>query len=65
MDIEKKREDNINFQFDLAHIGVCLELHAIMIEEGKYIFSYTCYTMSSQEKHTFCEFLVDLKIPNG
>jgi len=42
-----------------------LELHATMIEEGKYTFPYVCYTMPSQEKHAFCEFLVDLKLPDG
>jgi len=41
------------------------ELHATMIEEGKYTFSCACYTMSSQEKYAFCEFLVDFKVPDG
>jgi len=65
MDLEKKTKDNINFRFDLAHMGIRWELHPTMIEEGKYTFPYACYTMSSQEKHAFCQFLVDLKVPDG
>jgi len=65
MDLEKKTKDNVNSEFDLAHMGIHLELYATMIEEGKYTFSYACYTMSAQEKHAFCEILVDLKVPDG
>jgi len=34
-------------------MGIRPELHATMIEEGKYTFPYACYTMSAQEKHAF------------
>jgi len=50
MDLEKKTKDNINSRFDLAHMGIHLELHPTMIEKGKYTFLYACYIMSSQEK---------------
>jgi len=46
-------------------MGVYVQLLVTMIEKGKYTFPYACYTMSSQEKHAFCEFLVDLKYPDG
>jgi len=65
MDLEKKRQIQYKLRLDLAHMGKHVELHLTMIEEGKYTFLYACYTMPSQEKHTFCEFLVDLKISNG
>jgi len=45
--LKKKTKDNINSGFDLAHMGICSELHPTMIEEGKYKFPYACYTMSS------------------
>jgi len=62
MNLENKTKDNINSRF---HMGVYVQLLVTMIEKGKYTFPYACYTMSSQEKHAFCEFLVDLKYPDG
>jgi len=46
-------------------MGIRVELDPTMIEEGRYTFLYACYTMSFQEKHTFCKFLVDLKVFYG
>ena len=65
MDLEKKTKDNINSRFNLIYMGIRPKLHATMIEEGKYTFPYACYIMSTQEKHGFYEFLVDLKVPDG
>jgi len=65
MNVEKKTKDNMNSWFDLVHMGIRVKLHATMIEEGKYTSPYACYTMSYQEKHAFCEFLVDLKVPDS
>ena len=37
-----------------------------MFKEGNiHTFQHSCHTVSSQEKHTFCQFLVDLKVSDG
>ena len=65
MNLEGKTKDSIKSRFDLECMGIRPELHATMVEEGKYTFQHACYTMSSQEKYAFCQFLVDLKVPDG
>lgn len=65
MNMEGKTKDNLTSRFDLEFMGIRRELHATETTEGTYTFSQACYTLSSDEKHSFCEFLQDLKVPDG
>jgi len=65
MNLEGKTKDSIKSRFDLECMGIRPGLHATMVEEGKYTFLHACYTMSSKKKRAFCQFLVDLKVPDG
>ncbi|OMO91602.1 hypothetical protein CCACVL1_07067 [Corchorus capsularis] len=46
-------------------MGIRPELHATAIGDGRYVFPPACYTLSKDEKRVFCQFLNDLKVPDG
>jgi len=66
MNLDGKTKDNINSHFFyLKCLGIRAEFHVTMIGEGKYAFLHAHLTRSSKEKYVFCQFLVDLKVPDG
>ncbi|OMO86779.1 hypothetical protein CCACVL1_09462 [Corchorus capsularis] len=46
-------------------MGIRPELHATPTGDGRYVFRPACYTLSKDEKRVFCQFLNDLKVPDG
>ncbi|XP_039140530.1 uncharacterized protein LOC120277753 [Dioscorea cayenensis subsp. rotundata] len=65
LNIESKTKDTINSRFDLEDMGIRPELHATTTSDGRYMFRPACYTLSKDEKRSFCQFLNDLKVPDG
>lgn len=64
MNAKGKIKDDINTQLDLKEMNIRPELHPI--EKGeKYEVPTLCYTLYPQEKHNFCLFLKNLKVPDG
>ena len=62
MNAKGKTKDTINLRLKLKEINIRPELHPI--EKGeKYEVPIACYTLSPQEKHNFCLFLKNLKVP--
>ncbi|XP_020092842.1 uncharacterized protein LOC109713253 [Ananas comosus] len=80
MNIDGKSKDNLNARKDLMAMGLRKELHLIPIQ-GKeidiqnsvqtignskpYKMPSAFYTLSKDERQLFCQFLMDLKLPDG
>ncbi|WMV07748.1 hypothetical protein MTR67_007374 [Solanum verrucosum] len=64
MNAKGKTKDTINTRLDLKEMNIRPELHPIQKGE-KYEVPTACYTLSPQEKHNFCLFLKNLKVPDG
>lgn len=64
MNIKGKTKDTINTRLDLQAMNIRPDLHPIQ-EGSKFILPAASYTLSSEEKHRFCLFLKQLKLPDG
>ncbi|CAN1761750.1 hypothetical protein LINPERHAP1_LOCUS8021 [Linum perenne] len=58
--IQNKRKRHI-----LESMGIRKELHLIKRSEGKYVKPHACYTMTREERKDFCQFLKEVKFPDG
>ncbi|XP_020085892.1 uncharacterized protein LOC109708518 [Ananas comosus] len=71
MDNDGKSKDNLNARMDLMEMGIRKELYPIPIKASdtgivsKYKIPAACYTMSKVERLSFCNFLKNLKLPDG
>ena len=62
--IQGKTNDGLNTCQDLAKMGICDQLHSR--SDGKKIYlPPTCYTLSINEKTSFCQCLWHMKVPQG
>ena len=64
MNIKGKTKDNLRSCLDLKGIGIREELHPIS-HGKKVLLPCECYTLSTDEKRVFCEFLTKVKFPDG
>lgn len=65
LNLDGKKKDNIKSRFDLELMKIRPELHAPPTGDGKFLFHPACYTMTLAEKKAFCEFLREIKVPDG
>lgn len=65
LNLDGKTKDTIKYRFDMELMGIRRELHATLAGDGKYIVHPACYTMSSHQRKAFCEFLTQIKVPDG
>lgn len=63
--IDGKNKDTIKARLDLQDIGIISELHLQRMVNGKYSMPRACFSMSHEERLQFCEFLKEVKLPDG
>ncbi|XP_050238212.1 uncharacterized protein LOC126687698 [Mercurialis annua] len=64
MDLKGKTKDTLKSRLDLQAMKIRKELHPIK-HGDKYKIPLASYTLSTEDKHRFCLFLKDLKVPDG
>nr|XP_016461044.1 PREDICTED: uncharacterized protein LOC107784425 isoform X1 [Nicotiana tabacum] len=64
LNIKGKTKDTIKTQLDLQAMNIRKELYPIK-NGDKYDLPTACYTLSPEEKYKFCDFLNNLKVPDG
>lgn len=64
MNIKGKTKDTVKSRLDLEAMNIRQELHPIQ-KGDKLVLPAATYTLTPQEKHTFCMFLKQLKVPDG
>ncbi|XP_073109285.1 uncharacterized protein [Elaeis guineensis] len=64
LDIKGKTKDTLKGRFDLVDMNIRHNLHSY-IENGKLKMPVATYTLSPQEKIAFCNFLSNLRVPDG
>lgn len=64
MNIQGKTKDTLKSRHDLKDLGLRPTLHPIKVGD-KWKMPPAPYTFSSSEKQTFCNFLKELKVPDG
>ncbi|XP_073109657.1 uncharacterized protein [Elaeis guineensis] len=64
LDIKRKTKDTLKGRFDLVDMNIRHNLHPY-IENGKLKMLVATYTLSPQEKIAFCNFLSNLRVPDG
>ncbi|KAJ8771877.1 hypothetical protein K2173_027054 [Erythroxylum novogranatense] len=66
MNVEGKTKDTIKDRLDLEDMNIWKELHLIRAADGTFVGKPpACYTMSLDEKKKFCEFVKQVKFPDG
>jgi hypothetical protein len=66
LDIPGKTKDHLNARFDLVEMGIRKELQPFQSSEhGKVQVAKACFSMTKNEKMTFCLVLKDAKLPQG
>ncbi|XP_020080160.1 uncharacterized protein LOC109703846 isoform X2 [Ananas comosus] len=62
--IDGKSKDNLNARLDLKEMGIRSELHPI--DNGNnFVIPQACYTLNLDERRVVCQFLANLKVPDG
>ncbi|KAF5446854.1 hypothetical protein F2P56_032452 [Juglans regia] len=64
MNIDGKSKDSANARRDLANLGIRKELH-LQQDGDRYAMRLACYQLNKLEKRSFCEWLVNVKFPDG
>lgn len=64
LDIAGKTKDNVKVRLDLQNMNIKKELHPIH-EGNKLLKPHACYTLTSDERIKFCQFLKPVKFPDG
>ncbi|XP_073109458.1 uncharacterized protein [Elaeis guineensis] len=64
LDIKGKTKDTLKGRFDLVDMNIRHNLHPY-IENSKLKMPVATYTLSPQEKIAFCNFLSNLRVPDG
>lgn len=64
MNIPGKTKDNINSRRDLELLGYKKELH-LRHEGDRVTMPHALYTLHENERNKFCEWLADIKFPDG
>ena len=64
LQIERKTKDTISARLDLQDMGIRCELH-LKDKGSSYEIPLACYTLKKEHKVAFCEFIRDIKFPDG
>ncbi|XP_052176708.1 uncharacterized protein LOC127791014 [Diospyros lotus] len=64
MNIKGKTKDTVKSRLDLEAMNIRPELHPIQ-KGDKFVLPTATYTLTHEEKHTFCMFSKQLKVPDG
>ena len=64
MNIEGKTKDNAKARLDLQELGIRKELH-LTRSGDKFIMPPACYTLSADERKSWCEWFKSVKFPDG
>ena len=64
MNVDGKTKDTVKSRMDLELMGIRKELHLKLVGD-KFVVPPACYTLSSDEKKRFCEWLKLVKFPDG
>lgn len=68
LDIKGKSKDHLGARLDLQELGIRKELHPIRLADQssrKVQLAKACFSMTPNEKRTFCLVLKDAKLPQG
>jgi hypothetical protein len=65
LDMPRKSKDGLKSHIDLVQFELRPELHPISRPSGKYFLPPTSYTLTAEEKKTFCQSLRGVRVPTG
>jgi hypothetical protein len=65
LDMPRKSKDGLKSRTDLVRFELRLELHPISRPNGKYFLPPASYTLTPEEKKTFCQCLRGVRVPMG
>ncbi|CAN1121606.1 hypothetical protein LINPERHAP2_LOCUS866 [Linum perenne] len=60
-----KTKDTVKARQDLEKMGLRKDLHLVKRSDGKYEMPHACYTMTKEERKNFCQFMKEVKFPDG
>jgi hypothetical protein len=65
LDMSRKSKDGLKSRTNLVQFELRPELHPISRPNGKYFLSPASYTLTAEEKKTFCQCLCGVRVPMG
>lgn len=65
MDLDGKGKDNLNARRDLQLMEIRKAMHPQILDGGKVYLPHSCFAMNNMEKTMFCNFLKNVKVPDG
>jgi hypothetical protein len=65
LDMPRKTNDELKSRADLVQFDLRLELHPILRPNGKHFLPPASYTLTVEEKKTFCQCLRGVQVPTG
>jgi hypothetical protein len=65
LDMSRKSKDRLKSRTNLVQFELRPELHPISRPNGKYFLSLASYTLTAEEKKTFCQCLRGVRVPTG
>jgi hypothetical protein len=65
VDMPRKSKDGLKSRTDLVQFELRPEFHSISKSNGKYFLSPASYTLTAEEKKTFCQCLRGVQVPTG
>ena len=66
LNIEGKTKDTVNSRLDLEDMGIREDLHLQPSEDGESSeMPEACYAMTKEEKLAFCEYIMNVRFPDG
>jgi hypothetical protein len=65
LDMQRKSKDRLKSRTDLVQFELRPELHPIFRPNGKYFLPLASYTLTTEEKKTFCQCLRGVRVPMG
>jgi hypothetical protein len=65
LDIPRKMKDGLKSHNDLLQFGLRSELHPILRPNGKHYLPPASYSLTVEEKKTFCQCLRGVRVPTG
>jgi hypothetical protein len=65
LDMPRKSNDRLKSCTDLVQFELRPELHPILRPNGKYFLPPASYTLTAEEKRTFCQCLCGVRVPMG
>jgi hypothetical protein len=65
LDMPRKSKDRLKSRTDLVHFELRPEFHPILRPNGKYFLPPASYTLTAEEKKTFCQYLRGMRVSTG